>query len=246
MIALSTKGLAMITTLKSYLVKSVAISLLLLNYSVANASLILEWNSNSASSNTPATGASAKATLDFFDDGGLVRIDMLIRNTTGELASFGSGATTSKLTGIGFDLITPNGGLFAANFSGGTYFDTMIANASLPPFGTLDLGLADNTNFVGGNANGALPEGTEDTLSMKIGFNGLSALDVENAFKAGFNDGSLDYVARFVQVNAGAGSDKLNGGECCGEPENPQEVPEPSTVMLLSLGLMGLLLRRKS
>ncbi len=216
----------------------------------ANATLILEWNSNSSSSNTPATGASAKATLNFFDDMGLVRIDMVIRNTTGEIASFGDGATTSKLTGIAFDLIEPNNGLNPANFTGGTFLTTMIIAADAQPFGTLDFAAADNSNFNGGNANGALPEAMEDSVSVKIGFNGLTALQVEAAFKAGFMDNSLNYVARFQQVNAGGGSDKLNGGDCCGDGGGngggpPTEVPEPSMLFLLGGALLALSLRQK-
>ena len=214
----------------------------------ANATLILEWNSNSSSSNTPATGASAKATLNFFDDiNGLVRIDMVIRNTTGEIASFGDGATTSKLTGIAFDLLEPNDGLDLANFMGGTYFDTMIINPDAAPFGTLDFGVADNSNFNGGNANGALPEAMEDSLSMKIKFGNLTALDVEAAFKVGFMNSSLNYVARFQQVNAGEGSDKLNGGECCGNGGGGPNivVPEPSTLFLLGSTFIALSLRKK-
>jgi len=222
----------------------------------ANASLILEWNSNSMSSNNPATGASAKATLDFFDDSdfannGLVWINMEIRNTTGEITPFGAGATTSKLTGIAFDLIA-NDGLDQANFMGGTYFDFMLTPAPVPPNPPLDFGVADNDNFLGGNANNALPEAMEDSLSMKIKFGILDAAAVEAAFKDGFMNSSLNYIARFQQVNAGEGSDKLNGGECCGNggggPDGPPNVlvPEPSTLFLLGSTLFALSLRRKT
>lgn len=215
----------------------------------ANATLILEWNSNSVSSNNPATGVSAKATLNFFDDmSGLVRIDMVIRNTTGEIASFGEGATMSKLTGIAFDLIEPNSGLDQANFTGGTFLTTMIISADAQPFGTLDFAAADNSNYNGGNANNALSEAMEDSVSVKVGFNGLTALEVEAAFKVGFLDNSLNYVARFQQVNTATGSDKLNGGECCGDDGggNPNiVVPEPSTLFLLGSTFIVLSLRKK-
>lgn len=212
----------------------------LLCVSFANATIILNFDSSSTSSNSPATGASAKAELSFSDSAGQVKIDFSFRNTTGELAAFGSGATASKLTGVAIDLFSPNTGV--SNFVGGTYLDTLIQNASLPPFGTLDIGIADNGNFVGGNANGALPEGQTDTASLILSGTGLSATDLENAFLTGFSNGSLNYVARFQQVNAGAGSDKLEGG-CIGDPNNctpPTTVPEPGMLLLLAIGLVGL------
>ncbi|AAZ27655.1 PEP-CTERM sorting domain-containing protein [Colwellia psychrerythraea] len=226
----------------------------------ANATLILEWNSNSTSSNNPATGASAKATLNFINDidfatNGLVVIQMLIRNTTDEITAFGAEATTSKLTGIAFDLVAPNQGLDQTNFTGGNFLTTMIIGADAQPFGTLDFAAANDGDFNGGGTpNNALSEGVEDSLSVKVGFNGLSALQVEAAFKVGFMDSSdsgLNYVARFQQVNGGTNgndaSDKLDGGECCGDGGGgpPTEVPEPSVLFLLGSALLALSLRKK-
>jgi hypothetical protein len=238
----------------------VFIALASLSYT-ANATLILEWNSSSVSSNDPATGVSATATLNFINDidfltNGLVEIQMLIRNTTGEITPYGEGATTSKLTGVAFDLIEPNSGLDQGNFTAGDYFDTMIADAPLAPFGVLDFGVADNDNFLGGNASDALPEGMEDSLNVLIGFNGLDSFAVEAAFAAGFADGSLNYVARFMQVEGGGnddGSDKLSGNLCTencdggggGGGGSNQEIPEPSILFLLGGGLLALSLRKK-
>ncbi|NJO94023.1 MAG: PEP-CTERM sorting domain-containing protein [Hydrococcus sp. RM1_1_31] len=77
------------------------------------------------------------------------------------------------------------------------------------PFGTFDVAVLDNNNFEGGNANGALPQGQSTSVSFLLSGTNLLANTVESDFFTGFSDGSLKAVARFQQVNAGAGSDKL-------------------------------------
>ena len=135
-----------------------------LSTNIASATIILNFDSTSTSSNNPATGASARTELSFSDVAGGVKIDFGFRNTTGEITPFGAGATTSKLTGVAIDLYSPNTGV--SGFVGGSFLDTLIQGADAQPFGTLDIGIADNGNFNGGNANGALAEGQTDTASL--------------------------------------------------------------------------------
>ena len=205
---------------------------------LANAVVILSFDSTSISSEPTATGASARVELSFTDMvGDAVQIDFAIRNTTGEITPFGLGAVESMLTGVAIDLVSPNTGV--SNFTGGTYLDTLITNASANPFGTLDIGIADNTNFIGGNANNALAEATSDVISLVLNGTGLSAMGLEAAFTSGFTNGTLQYVARFQQVDTPTQSglsDKLSGGSCCG----PITVPEPAMLTLVGLGLIGL------
>ena len=180
----------------------------------------IQLGPGSQSSNNTPTGASALVDFTFTQMGNDVEIGLNITNTTGVLPAFGDGATTSKLTGIGFDL----GGfqaldalglsLVGGSFTNTGFLDTLIEDAAFQPFPSLDVGIADNNNFNGGNANGALPEGQSTTASIKVtGTNPLIAGVLENLFLTGFTDGTVDIGARFQQVNAGEGSDKLLGGD---------------------------------
>ncbi|MGB7521152.1 MAG: hypothetical protein WA896_16105, partial [Spirulinaceae cyanobacterium] len=64
----------------------------------------VQFGQNSTSSNSIATGASAFVDFSFTQVGNDVQIGLGITNTTGDTI-FGAGATSSKLTGIGFDLL---------------------------------------------------------------------------------------------------------------------------------------------
>lgn len=221
----------------SKLVTSLAFSVALAG--AANA-LTLTFDATSASSNSPATGAAGVVDLVFSDVLGVARVDATVTNTTGN-TTFGAGATASKLTGFGLDLL--QGVTFAGTYVAGGFLDTTILNAAFNPFGTLDLAFADNSNFLGGNANSALPEGQQDTFAFALTLGAFgNAAALEAAFQSAFSNGILDAGMRFQQVNAGAGSDKLLIGST-----PPAPVPVPAAGMLLIGGLGGLaLLRRRN
>jgi hypothetical protein len=187
----------------------------------------------------------------FSDFGGDVLTRLTITNTTGVIASFGAGATSAKLTGIGFDLpqpVTFIAGSFAqSGGDDGDFFFSINADNELKPFGTVDLSVTDNANFEGGNANDALPQGKATIVSFLLDTT-LSAADFNVAFLAllqtaspGNDDDGFTALARFQQVNAGEGSDKLK------YQYQPSPVPLPAAVWMLLTGLggLGMLARRR-
>lgn len=205
------------------------------------------FGANSQSSNSSATGAAASVKFEFQDLGSdRVQIDLEIKNTTGE-DSFGAGATTSKLTGIAFDMFD---GFNLVSSSLGSELDTLLTDVRFQPFsstvGNFNFAIADNTNFEGGNANGALAQGSTNTVSLV--YSGLGDESIESLrarYKTAVESESIAIAARFQQVNAGAGSDKLLGGEIGGgspDPDpnptpEPAQVPEPGS--LLGFGLLA-------
>jgi hypothetical protein len=203
-----------------------------------------KFGADSESSNTPATGAAATVEFDFQDLGNnQVQIDLQIKNTTGE-ETFGVGATTSKLTGVAFDMFD-NLNLVSSNL--GTELDTLLEDVSFAPFsgtvGNFDFALADNNNFLGGNANGALAEGLTNNVSLVFdGLNGESVDAFRTRFEAALESETLNIAARFQQVN-GSLSDKLLGGELISDTpdpdptDDPVQTPEPGT--LLGFGLLA-------
>ncbi len=206
----------------------------------------LEFGANSTSSNTPPTGASGSVGFMFADEGGDVRVTLEIENTTGS-PRFGGNATSSKLTGFGFDLLTGVSYVvdsFVRDTDG--HFTRPLLNADAQPFNSLDFAVADNNNFNGGNANGALPEND----SANVGFlldSTQNAAALGAAFQtAFFSVPTLQASLRFQQVNAGVGSDKLLFNPLISNSP-PIVTPLPAGLLLIlsALGVIGLLARRR-
>lgn len=204
----------------------------------------LDFDGDSISSNPTLTGASGAIGFSFADEGGDVRVTLDITNTTGQ-TTFGAGATSSKLTGFGFDLL--DGVAFGGDFGTEGFLDTLILNAKFKPFDSLDVAVADNKKFNGGNANGALATGASTTVDFlldtdlnaaSLGDAYLQAFLVSNTARAGL---------RFQQVNAGKGSDKLiyvgtpPGGIVAGVP-----VPAALPLLATALAAFGLIGRRQA
>ncbi|MEL6160906.1 MAG: PEP-CTERM sorting domain-containing protein [Cyanobacteria bacterium J06554_11] len=205
-------------------------------------------DSTSHSSNATATGASATVDFNFTDIGtGKVQLDLDFVNTTGTLTSgsFGEGATSSKLTGIAFDIFSD---ITVESYTLTGKLDTFTTDVRFNPFskqvGTFDIGFADNKKFVGGNPNGALASGESASATVVL-HAPQNAVDLRERFRAAFESEGLNIAARFQAVNAGSGSDKLLGGTV--DPFNPppKDIPEPAVVSGLGLMLGFMKVRKK-
>jgi len=211
------------------------------------------------SSNTPATGSTAKLDFTFSQVGSDVLLNLGIKNTTGTVTPTvtTSGATKSTLVGVGFDLASI---ISSYTYNAGTsaftklYGDSSLTNqsvagdASLQPFGTFDVGIrsAGSGNFTGGNPQAGLTAGNYTSVSFTLKGTNLTASGVETAFQTGLSDGSLRAVGRFQQVGggvnySGATSDKVLAGGVTGGGGNTgggiKKIPEPAS--LAGLGLVG-------
>jgi hypothetical protein len=197
---------------------------------------------SSVSSNTPATGASTAIGFTFAQDGAAadnrVLVTLSIANTTGSPV-FGAGATQGNLTGIGFDLFGASSYL-ANSFVAGAKLDTLFASGTtLNPFPAVEFAVGDNTNFEGGTPSGLLA-GQSDTVKFKLS-TAIAAATLSDNFKAGFTNGSLGVIARFMAVNAGSGSDKLSGGVVTtpGGGLAPVPLPAAGWMLLAGVGALG-------
>ncbi|MGH9323162.1 MAG: PEP-CTERM sorting domain-containing protein [Vicinamibacteria bacterium] len=122
---------------------------------------------------------------------------------------------------------------------GATDFDDNVSGA---PFGQFDVGASTGGSFEGGgNPNLGLGVGGAATFTFTLsgtGLAGLTAADFLNTLSVppGSGQGLQDFVVRFRGF-ADGGSDKVpNNGDT--------PVPEPSTLLLLSLGLASILTPR--
>jgi len=207
--------------------------------------ITLTFDDSSTSSNNPLTGASASVDFSFADiSAGLAKVTVDVSNTTGSIPSFGAGATEATLTGFGFDLLSgvslasPDGFMATGNL------DTLLTDADFNPFGDLDVAIADNNNFVGGNANSAVEEGESSSAMFNLAFTGYAdALALEAAFASAFADpvNTLQAGVRFQQVNEGAGSDKLIYNPTIA----PVPLPAAGWMLVAALGGLGAINHRK-
>lgn len=196
------------------------------------------------STNSPATGSTAKLDFSFAQSGSDVDLTVATENTTGS-ATFGSGATESRLMGFAFE--TPDL-VSLVSFTGSTIFSELLTNdgsVNGGPFNSIifDLGAGNKSSLLGGgNPNGALAQGSSTSVTFKL--SGLGESAMASAFETGFSSGSLELGLRFKAVNgSGADSDKL-----LYRAPDPTPVPLPAAAWMLLAGLGGLaaMKRRKS
>lgn len=256
------------TTLKTFSMGAAVAAALALSASAAMAggvNLIFGADSGSTNYNDPDfTGAAGAIDFSFLDQATEVLVTMTIFNTTGD-TTFGSGATGSKLVGVGFDL--PTGVTYVGPYTPDTdnHFPYLGFNDStlngtpkladgtpLTSFNDITFDVAvtlkEDDLSGGGSPSAGLPE--DDSAVVSFILDGLDAAGMMSAFQTGFDDGSLFAGMRFKDVNAGAGSEKLlyngDGGGTCG-PNDPScnVVPLPASAWLMLAGILGLGIARR-
>jgi len=156
-------------------------------------------------------------------------------------------ANGGSLTGFVFNIPLP-GDVTAAPLTssdadfdeiGGPAFDDSVNGA---PFGNFDIGASTGNGFEGGGSPAfGIAAGSMGTFSFALtgtGLGGLTALDFLSTLSVppGAGEGVQSFVVRFRGFED-EGSDKVPAD--FGTP-----IPEPGTVLLLSLGLASLSARR--
>lgn len=186
---------------------------------------------------TTHDGATLSATMTFT----LNALDAKSATFGLNVANNSSGPGTNRLTSFGIDIVSPN--LKTVSIS-----DEWHAgfNTTLPSFGKVDLCLWVGNNCSGGGKKDLMQEGVFDDFSLTLTTSG-------NFLTEGISFGGL-YGVKFQDVgNGGQGHEFAGcivGTPNCGPTQIPAlvsitQVPEPATIMLMGLALLGASLVRR-
>ena len=171
------------------------------------------------------------ASVNFEYDSGSGQIDLSLTNNSDYDA---------RLTGFAFNV--PDSITGVSNFTGPSGWSVLFDpdNINTPgQFGKFTLGGLTGPNFNGGDPNDGIPPNSTFYFTFALMGSGLNGL-TENSFlellsDSGKNDIPQSFIARFQRV----GPD--------GEGSDVAVVPIPTTLLLLSSGLLGLVgMRRRS
>jgi hypothetical protein len=168
-------------------------------------------------------------------------LEIELHNTTpaggGFLVGFALNNPDDLITAILLSSTDTDFGLIgAAPFDGTTDVDA-------DPFGDYDFGASITNDWLGGGSpNTGIPVSTTETFTFSLTGTMLDLLSEEsfvNAFPTGVGGECCDewMVVRFRGIEIGEGSDKV--------PTDFTPIPEPSTLFLVGLGLVGIVLWRR-
>lgn len=201
----------------------------LIGFGGSKASVMTFNNVNDTSSilySTMQDGATLSATMQFT----LSSLTATSATFALNVSNNSSGPGTNTLISFGIDTINPI--LTGASTTGGVW-DASI-NSVLPSFQTVDLCIWNSNGCPGGNINNGLGEGLSNSFSL--------ILTTAGDFTQGISFTS-PYGAKFHDVGISGNSFEfagcIIGTPGCNDGRGQTEIPEPASIALVGLGLLG-------